>query len=191
VGAVRLTFSSLCNDFREMARKTGHRAAQPTSPEPEQSTITAGDIVQKLMRITRRGNTGTLMERVRSWTKEKFLVPLEGLGQGPGKHARYHPSVIYLAALLNTFAERGLQISQQRKLFEAYVMFEPLKSWTVAKKRDVTSNLVLVISQFEGDQVSIKIQSDYRQEISIDFPDDDFWAVLDLGRIWTKLERAT
>ena len=131
------------------------------------------------------------MERVRSWAKEKFLVPLEGLGQGPGKHARYHPSVIYLAALLNTFAERGLQISQQRKLFEAYVMFEPLKSWTVAKKRDVTSNLVLVISQFEGDQVSIKIQSDYRQEISIDFPDDDFWAVLDLGRIWTKLERAT
>jgi hypothetical protein len=55
-----------------MARKTGHRAAQPTSPEPEQSTITAGDIVQKLMRITRRGNTGTLMERVRGWTKEKF-----------------------------------------------------------------------------------------------------------------------
>ena len=174
-----------------MTKKTGPRAAQPTSPEPEQSTITAGDIVQKLMRISFRGNTGTLMERVRSWTKEKFLVPLEGLGQGPGKHARYHPSVIYLAALLNTFAERGLQISQQRKLFEAYVMFEPLKSWTVAKKRDVTSNLVLVISQFEGDQVSIKIQSDYRQEISIDFPDDDFWAVLDLGRIWTKLERAT
>jgi hypothetical protein len=48
-----------------MAKKTGPRAAQPTSPEPlEQSTITAGDIVQKLMQITRRGNTGTLMERV-------------------------------------------------------------------------------------------------------------------------------
>jgi hypothetical protein len=75
---------SLCNDFREMAKNTGPRAAQPTSPEPEQSTITAGDIVQKLMRIRFRGNTGTLMERVRSWTKEKFLVPLEGLGQGPG-----------------------------------------------------------------------------------------------------------
>jgi hypothetical protein len=93
---------SLCNDFREMARKTGHRVPQPTSVEPEQSTITAGDIVQKLMRITRRGNTGTLMERVRSWTKERFLVPLEGLGQGPGKHAQYDPAVIYLAALLNT-----------------------------------------------------------------------------------------
>jgi hypothetical protein len=123
-----------------MAKKTGPRVVQPTSPEPEQSTITAGDIVQTLMPITLRGNTGTLMERVRSWTKEKFLVPLEGLGQGPGKHVRYDPAVIYLAALLNTFAERGLQVSQQRKLVEAYAMLQPLKSWTAAKKRDVTSN---------------------------------------------------
>jgi hypothetical protein len=61
----------------------------------------------------------------------------------------------------------------------------------VAKKKGRDLKLVLVISQLEGDQVSIKIQSDYRQEIPIDFPDDDFWAVLDLGRIWTKLERAT
>jgi hypothetical protein len=160
------------------------------SPGPlEQSTITAGDIVQKLMPITRRGNTGTLMERVRSWTKEKFLVPLEGFGQGPGKHAQYDPAVIYLAALLNTFAERGLQVSQQRKLVEAYEMFDPLANWMVAKKKGRELKLVLVISQLEGDQISIKIQSDYRQEIPIDPPDDDFWAVLDLGRIWTKLER--
>jgi hypothetical protein len=170
-----------------MAKKIAHRAAQPTSPEPEQSTITAGDIVQKLMRITRRGNTGTLMERVRSWTKEKFLVPLEGLGQGPGKHARYDPAVIYVAALLNALAERGLQVSQQRKLVESYAMFEPLKIWTVAKKTGRDLRLVLVISQLEGDQISIKIHSDYRQQFPI--PDDDFWAVLDLGRIWTKLER--
>jgi hypothetical protein len=173
-----------------MAKKTGPRPAQPMSPGPlEQSTITAGDIVQKLMPITRRGNTGTLMERVRSWTKEKFFVPLEGFGQGPGKHARYDPAVIYLAALLNTFAERGLQVSQQRKLVEAYAMFDPLKTWTLAKKKGRDLKLVLVISQLEGDQISIKIQSDDRQEIPIDPPDDDFWAVLDLGRIWTKLER--
>ena len=173
-----------------MAKKTGPRAAQPTSHKPvEQSTITAGYIVQKLMGITLRDNTGTLMERVRSWTKEKFLVPLEGLGQGPGKHARYDPAVIYLAALLNTFAERGLQVSQQRKVVEAYAMFEPLKSWTAAKKKGRDLKLVLVISQLEGDQINIKIQSDYRQEIPIDPPDEDFWAVLDLGRIWTKLER--
>jgi hypothetical protein len=173
-----------------MARTTGRRAAQPMSREPgEQSTITAGDIVQKLIPITRRGNAGTLMERVRGWTKEKFLVPSEGLGQGPGKHARYDPTVIYVAALLNTFAERGLQVSQQRKLVEAYEMFEPLKNWTIAKKKERDLKLFLVISQLDGDSISIEIQSDYRQEIPIAPPDDDFWAVLDLGRIWTKLER--
>jgi hypothetical protein len=172
-----------------MTKKTGPRAAQPTSPEPEQSTITAGDIVQKLMPITRRGNTGTLMERVRSWTKEKFLVPLEGLGQGPGKHARYDPAVIYLAALLNTFAERGLQVSQQRKLVEVCGMFDPLKRWTAAKKKGRDLKLVLMISQLGGDQISMKFQYDDRQEIPIEPPDEDFWAVLDLGRIWTKLER--
>jgi hypothetical protein len=173
-----------------MAKTTGRRAAQPPSRQPvEQSTITAGDIVQKLMPITRRGNAGTLMERVRSWTKEKFLVPLEGLGQGPGKHARYDPTEIYLAALLNVFAERGLQVLQQRKLVEACAMFEPLKNWTMAKKKGRDLKLVLVISQLDGDSIRIGIQSDYRQEIPIEPPDDDFWAVLDLGRIWTKLER--
>jgi hypothetical protein len=173
-----------------MARTTGCRAAKPMSCAPgKQSTITAGDVVQKLIPITRRGNAGTLMERVRGWTKEKFLVPAEGLGRGPGNHARYDPTVIYLAALLNTFAERGLQVSQQRKLVEAYEMFEPLKNWTIAKRKERDLKLLLVISQLDGNSISIEIQSGYRQEIPIVPPDDDFWAVLDLGRIWTKLER--
>jgi hypothetical protein len=68
-------------------------------------------------------------------------------------------------------------------------MFEPLKNWTMAKKKGRDLRLVLVISQLDGDSIRIEIQSDYRQEIPIEPPDDDFWAVLDLERIWTKLER--
>jgi hypothetical protein len=59
----------------------------------------------------------------------------------------------------------------------------------MAKKKGRDLKLVLVISQLDGDSIRIGIQSDYRQEIPIEPPDDDFWAVLDLGRIWTKLER--
>jgi hypothetical protein len=68
-------------------------------------------------------------------------------------------------------------------------MFEPLKNWTIAKRKERDLKLFLVISQLDGDSISIEIQSGYRQEIPIAPPDDDFWAVLDLGRIWTKLER--
>jgi hypothetical protein len=76
-----------------------------------------------------------------------FGVPAEGLGQEPGKHARYDPTVLYLAALLNTFAERGLQVSQQRKLVEAYEMFEPPNNWTIAKRKERDLKLFLVISR--------------------------------------------
>ena len=68
-------------------------------------------------------------------------------------------------------------------------MFDPLKRWTAAKKKGRDLKIVLMISQLGGDQISMKFQYDDRQEIPIEPPDEDFWAVLDLGRIWTKLER--
>ena len=128
------------------------------------------------------------MERVRAWTREKFLVPIEGWGQGPGKHARYDPDVIYLAAVLNTFAEQGLQVSQQRRLVQDYAMVNPLKKWKWHKAKRQSIKLLLMISQLDGDRISIGIQLDSRLDAPTNLPDEDFSAVINLGRIWARLE---
>jgi hypothetical protein len=172
-----------------MAKKIAPRAPQAAPRESvEDPTITAGEIVKKLTPLTRRATESTLMERVRAWTKEKFLVPVEGWGQGPGRHARYDPDVVYLAAVLNTLAERGLQVSQQRKLVEAYVALNPLKKWKQFRAKGQTVKLLLMVSQLDGEYVNIGVQLDRRLDIPAELPDDDFSAVINVGRIWVRLE---
>jgi hypothetical protein len=151
--------------------------------------MTAGDIVERLIPLTRRGSATTLSERVRAWTREKFLVPIEGWGQGPGKHARYDPDVVYLAAVLNMLAERGLQVSQQRKLVGAFSAFNPLQNWKRSRTKGQDIKLLLIVSQLDGEQISIAIQSDRRLDAPAQLPDDDFSVVINLGRIWAALEK--
>jgi hypothetical protein len=172
-----------------MAKTIARRAPQAAPREPaEQPTITAGDIVKKLIPLTRRATASTLMERVRAWTKEKFLVPIEGWGQGPGKHARYAPDVVYLAAVLNTLAEQGLQIWQQRKVIQDCAMLNPLQNWKRFRAKGQSIKLLLMISRLDGEHISIAIQLDRRLDAPAELPDDDFSAVINLGRIWARLE---
>jgi len=172
-----------------MAKKTARQAAQAAPREPmEQPTITVGDIVKRLIPLSRRATTSTLVERVRAWTKEKFLVPIQGWSQGPGRHAHYDPDVVYLAAVLNTLAERGLQVSQQRKLVEAYATFNPLRDWKLFRAKGQSVKLLLIVSQLDGEQISIKKQVERSLHAPADLPDDDFSAVMNLGRIWARLE---
>jgi hypothetical protein len=117
------------------------------------------------------------------------LVPIEGWGQGPGKHARYDPDVIYLAAVLNTLAERGLQVSQQRKLVEAFSAFNSLQNWKQSRAKGQDIKLLLMVSQLDGEQISIATQTDRRLNAPVQLPDDDFSVVINLSRIWAGLDK--
>ena len=89
------------------------------------------------------------------------------MGPRSGKHARYDPDAVYLAAVLNTLAERGLQVSQQRKLVEAFRAFNPLQKLEAVHTKGQDIKLLLMVSRLDGEQMSIAIQSDRRLDAPV------------------------
>jgi MerR HTH family regulatory protein len=79
------------------------------SPELEALTLTVGQIVEQLGPITPDA-AAAMRERIRHWTREGLLLPVNQHHAGTGRHRRYSPDTSYEAKVLNALANAGLQL---------------------------------------------------------------------------------
>jgi DNA-binding transcriptional MerR regulator len=71
-------------------------------------TLTVGQIVEQLGPVA--PDAGAMSERIRHWTREGLLLPVNQHHAGTGRHRRYGPDASYEAAILNALATAGLQL---------------------------------------------------------------------------------
>jgi DNA-binding transcriptional MerR regulator len=79
------------------------------SPELGAPAITVGQIVKR-MDPTSPDTPAAMSERIRHWTREGLLVPVDRHHAGTGRHRRYDPDTSYEAAVLNALSSAGLQL---------------------------------------------------------------------------------
>jgi hypothetical protein len=87
------------------------------SPELGETTLTVGQIVERLAPIA--PDAAAMNERIRHWTRERLLLPVDQHHAGTGRHRRYGPDASYEAAILNALATAGLQLVSRRYVHEA------------------------------------------------------------------------
>lgn len=78
------------------------------SPELGAPALTVGQIVEQLRPIA--PDAAAMSERIRHWTREGLLLPVNSHHAGTGRHRRYSPDAGYEAAILNALATAGLQL---------------------------------------------------------------------------------
>src|SRR5688572_14050394 len=78
-----------------------------SSPEIGSATITVGQIVEQLGPLA--PDPAAMSERIRHWTREGLLLPVDQHHAGTGRHRRYRAEAAYEAAILNALATAGLQ----------------------------------------------------------------------------------
>ena len=78
------------------------------NPELGAPTLTVGQIVEQLGPVA--PDASAMSERVRHWTREGLLLPVNSHHAGTGRHRRYSPDAGYEAAVLNALATAGLQL---------------------------------------------------------------------------------
>jgi DNA-binding transcriptional MerR regulator len=109
-------------------------------------TLTVGEIAEKLRPIA--PNTSATVERVRHWTRENLLLPVDQHHAGTGKHRRYNEESVYDSAILTVIADAGLPIVTQGYLRRALPLARnALRKWMKARSKNQDLALFLEISQ--------------------------------------------
>jgi DNA-binding transcriptional MerR regulator len=110
-----LSMGLLMGASKKKARQVKHHAltAVPLttgSPELEAPTLTltVGQIAERLGPVG--PDAAAMSERIRHWTREGLLLPVNQHHAGTGRHRRYSPDASYEAAILNALATAGLQL---------------------------------------------------------------------------------
>jgi DNA-binding transcriptional MerR regulator len=79
------------------------------SPELGAPTLTVGQIAEQLGAVA-PDSAAAISERIRHWTREGLLVPVDQHHAGTGRHRRYSSDISYEAAVLNSLADAGLHL---------------------------------------------------------------------------------
>jgi MerR HTH family regulatory protein len=79
------------------------------SPGLGAPTLTVGQIVEQVGAVA-PDLAAAVSERIRHWTREGLLVPIDQHHAGTGRHRRYSSDTSYDAAILNALASAGLHL---------------------------------------------------------------------------------
>ena len=124
-------------------RKRVHpRASSLTVARPEmgEPTLSVGEIAKKLQTVA--PDISATIERIRHWTRENILLPVDQHHAGTGKHRRYSNDTVLDAAILTVVANLGLPIVSHGYLVDALPRIRrALRNW------DQSSPVLLEISR--------------------------------------------
>lgn len=107
--AVRFFMSASKRKVRHLKRHTLSAVSLTVgSPDLGAPTLTVGQIVEQLSAVA--PDPAAISERIRHWTREGILVPVDQHHAGTGRHRRYTSDTGYEAAVLNSLANAGLHL---------------------------------------------------------------------------------
>ena len=142
-------------------------------------TLTVGEIAERLAPIA--PDTAATVQRIRHWTRENMLLPVDRHHAGTGKHRRYAVDAIYDAAILHVTTDAGLNIASQRYLVDALTMARfALPKWKKARSQGQTPPLYLCITR-RADK-SGRTEVEVRKEPGP--PSQVFTIIIDLAKLY-------
>jgi hypothetical protein len=131
-----------------------------------------------------------LIERLRHWTREGLLAPSGDRNPGTGRRRLYEDSAVFDAAILNSLADSGFQLVQQRNLLVAMALYvqRAKQDWKKGKRDPF---LFLEIANFGDANPQGGTGAVFLHEGRADLihPRADSSIVLNLSRIFTRLEK--
>ena len=139
--------------MRRRVRRSKHvDLAAPTSltvssPVLGTSTlVTVGEIAEQLREIS--PDRSATIERIRHWTREHLLLPVDQHHAGTGKHRRYADEAAYDAAILTVIANAGLPIATLGYVRSVLPLTRSARQkWMQARRKKRDLPLFLEISQ--------------------------------------------
>lgn len=149
---------------------------------PGDPTLTVGEIAERLSRIA--PDVRGTVQRIRHWTREQMLLPVDKLHAGTGKHRRYAADSVYDAAILQITTGAGLNISSQRYLVDALTQARfAIPKWKAAARKGGHSPLFLNITK-KGDKT--ERTSCWVSESAAE-PNEDLTIIINLATLLERL----
>jgi DNA-binding transcriptional MerR regulator len=170
-----------------MADKRGRQRASGPTPtahpwKPGEPTLTVGEIAERLSPIA--PDTAATIQRIRHWTREQMLVPIDQHHEGTGKHRRYAENTVYDAAILHAATSAGLHVATQRYLIDALTFAShQLPQWKESARQGRTPPLFLTIAKTGDARPEFKISA------TNDGPRGDLTIIIDLGKLFARVSQ--
>ena len=159
-------------------------AGAPTMTAPALSAgWTVSDLAAQLAPIA--PNQANTVQRLRHWTREGFLRPIESSAHaGPGNHRLYGDSAVYSAAFLHVYTIAGLPISHSRFLKTIMPQIDAAAAqWHAARQKDQTAKLESLVLGVAADG-TIRINAP-----KPDMRDAAMTLAFDLGKLFAEVDR--
>ncbi len=132
-------------------------------PEPPETLLTIGEVAARARHLAR--DPYAFVDRCRHWAKLGLLVAVENVGEGTGRHALFRASEAFMAAVVNAFAESGLQPAGSRPVADAQSFArQALATWLQERSKGRPQPMLLEISFYPGGRNVIGVRRGARQK---------------------------
>jgi hypothetical protein len=158
------------------------------SPNLGVPTLTVGQIVEELGPLA--PDAAAMTERIRHWTREGLLVPVNQHHAGTGRHRRYNPEASYEAAILNALATAGLQLVSRPYIRAALIQARAaLQEWHQARSAGRKLPVFLLVILHDMTRVGGEpIASIHEGTIKHD-PNAEITIVVNLSQLFSRVRR--
>jgi len=152
--------------------------------------MTVSEIAERLRPIA--PDVEATITRLRHWTTQLMLLPVQQLHQGTGKHRLYAADDVYSAAILHVLTSFGLTVSAVRPLvdglskarFAAPKWKEKRGPLYLAVWRRAPGRAVVDVTE-EEPKTSADLRAPGRNEPELI---GELMLVIDLARLWSRIE---
>jgi DNA-binding transcriptional MerR regulator len=169
-----------------MAKQPKRKVGGPWTWVPGDPTLTVGEIAAALAPI--EPDVEATVQRIRHWTREGMLLPVNRLHAGTGKHRQYAADAVYDAAVLHVFTSNGLNVSSMRHLVDALTFARfALPKWKSARSKGLAPTLYLFISRKpdKSERTVVGLLEDPAElKLSVGFT-----MIIDLADLFTRVAR--
>lgn len=154
------------------------------SPEIGLPKLTVGEIAERLHAIA--PDTPATVERIRHWTRENLLSPVDQQHAGTGRHRHYAEESVYESAILTAIANAGIPVVSQGYLTRALPLVRnALQKWQKAKKDGRDLPLFLIISRSVDEQTDPAVR--IHEGIVKQDPNAEISLTINLSRIFAHV----
>ena len=159
-------------------------------PEFEAATLTVGQIVEQLSPVVPDA-AAAMSERIRHWTREGLLLPIDQHHAGTGRHRRYSPDTSYDAAVLNALANAGLQLVSRPYIQAALSQARAaLQKWRRARSAGHKLPLFFLVISHETTRAGNEPTVSIHEGIVKHAPTAEITIVVNLSQAFSRVRRS-
>jgi hypothetical protein len=150
-------------------------------------TLTVGQIVKQLWPFA--PDAAAMSERIRHWTREGLLLPIDQHHPGTGRHRRYSSDATYEAAILNALATAGLQLVSRPYIQTALNQARSaLQKWRQAGTAGRKLPLLFLVISHDVAQIGGEPTTSIHEDMVKQNPTAEIAIVLNLSQLFSRME---